>query len=712
MANPSTSYFSLTGDNVIDSLTNGYRWSLDGSRTVDYSISGGFSGEFWNAPATVAQYMGAALSTFSYYANINFNYVGSFSTPTTAGQAGSEINLSLDGANRFFSSTNSWAIGFFPSPTYAQYQAGDIFLNLLSAANTLPSYEPGSKGWFVLLHELGHTLGLKHPHDSGGTGRPTFAQVGELSLDKDIATIMSYNDDASWNQFGWNPATPMILDVLALQALYGKNQSTNAGNSTFQLTQTNFYTTLWDASGIDTLDASASNTGWTIYLPNKAFATLVDTKVGIAAPTSDFALAVPRTVQWLAGDYENVIGSQYDDVIICNDLNNTITCNGGNDQVDGGNGVDTVIFSNARSGVNISFSNGAYTIINPNGTVTVKNVENFSFSGVTYSASSLLTPISAATYKLTPSLVTINEGNSTSVVLQTTGLSSSATVTYSISGIAANRLSTGVLNGTVSVDANGQAVIPFSVINNSHTDGLTTAVITIGNNLASTSVIINDSSVTPISLTPRSTIQLIPNAIYSVGIPNQTIIGTNDVLGQVCFVKTLASVTINTVGNETSVVHTAGDLGTTVLSNVKRLQFSDINIALDIGKDQTAGSGYMLYKAAFNRTPDVGGLGYWIWKMDVGMSYSSVAQNFVNSSEFKAAFGGSNPTVNTLVTKLYNNVLNRTPDAGGLAFWQNKLSNEGWTTADVLGFFSTSGENVTNVTPLIANGIQYQQYVG
>ncbi len=147
-------------------------------------------------------------------------------------------------------------------------------------------------------------------------------------------------------------------------------------------------------------------------------------------------------------------------------------------------------------------------------------------------------------------------------------------------------------------------------------------------------------------------------------------------------------------------------------ANVQRLQFADTMLALDIGSNQTAGSGYMLYKAAFNRTPDAGGLGYWISKMDAGMGYSSVAQNFVNSAEFKTAFGGSNPTVNTLVTKLYNNVLNRTPDAGGLAFWQNKLSNEGWTTADVLGFFSTSGENVTNVTPLIANGIQYQQFVG
>jgi len=148
------------------------------------------------------------------------------------------------------------------------------------------------------------------------------------------------------------------------------------------------------------------------------------------------------------------------------------------------------------------------------------------------------------------------------------------------------------------------------------------------------------------------------------------------------------------------------------INQVERLQFTDTTIALDIDANQIAGSGYMLYKAAFNRTPDVGGLGFWINKMDAGMSYSDVAKNFVNSAEFKTAFGGANPTVNTLVTKLYNNVLNRTPDAGGLAFWQGKLNNEGWTTADVLGFFSTSGENVTNVTPLIANGIQYQQFVG
>jgi hypothetical protein len=152
--------------------------------------------------------------------------------------------------------------------------------------------------------------------------------------------------------------------------------------------------------------------------------------------------------------------------------------------------------------------------------------------------------------------------------------------------------------------------------------------------------------------------------------------------------------------------------GKETFTNIERLKFTDTSLALDISKDQTAGSSYMLYKAAFNRAPDTPGLGFWINKMDGGMSYDTVAQNFVNSQEFKTAYGGSNPTVNTLVTKLYNNVLTRNPDGGGLAFWQEKLSTGGWTVANVLGYFATSAENVTNVTPLIAQGILYQEWIG
>jgi hypothetical protein len=201
------------------------------------------------------------------------------------------------------------------------------------------------------------------------------------------------------------------------------------------------------------------------------------------------------------------------------------------------------------------------------------------------------------------------------------------------------------------------------------------------------------------------------NTPYHISTPDLTIMGTSGI-DNIVYSGTSTNFNITLIGIFANVVDKVGGLGIDTITNIERLKFTDTNIALDIGKDQTAGSAYMLYKAAFNRTPDVGGLGFWISKMDGGMDYNTVAQNFVNSAEFKTAYGGSNPTVNTLVTKLYNNVLTRAPDGNGLAFWQDKLTTGGWTTANVLGYFATSNENVANVASLIGNGITYQEWVG
>jgi hypothetical protein len=156
MATPSTAYFPPTGDLKVDAITNGSYWSLGADRTIYWSISNGFSGEFWPDPGFVAQHVNNALAVYSYYANVKFVYTGYYANPNFAYQGGSNINVSLDGAFAFFSNTNQWARGFFPNVTSeAHYQgaAGDIFLNINSLANFLPSYDPGSEGWALLLHE-------------------------------------------------------------------------------------------------------------------------------------------------------------------------------------------------------------------------------------------------------------------------------------------------------------------------------------------------------------------------------------------------------------------------------------------------------------------------------------------------------------------------------------------------------------------------------
>ena len=344
---PSVTPLPLTGDLVIDATTHGYYWNLDSSRTIYWSIANGFNSEFWTNPSAVASTLQTAFSGFSYYANINFQYAGYFSDPYQAYLAGSNITVSIDGSHYVFDNNATWATGFFPNAQYNNVYPGlpgDIFLNLNSQANFLPSYAPGSAGFFLAIHEIGHTLGLKHPHDDGGTGSPTFTDLGISGLDIDWATIMSYNDDANWNLVSFDPATPMPLDVLALQYLYGQNQTTNSGNSVYTLPLNNLYATIWDPSGDDTIDVSSSPVAWTIALPNVQLSELVSTLTGFALPTNEFQIAVPQNLYWLMGNIENVIGSKYDDTLSGNDIANLLVGGEGSDTLAGGAGADTFVF--------------------------------------------------------------------------------------------------------------------------------------------------------------------------------------------------------------------------------------------------------------------------------------------------------------------------------------------------------------------------------
>ena len=149
--------------------------------------------------------------------------------------------------------------------------------------------------------------------------------------------------------------------------------------------------------------------------------------------------------------------------------------------------------------------------------------------------------------------------------------------------------------------------------------------------------------------------------------------------------------------------------GTDSLKEVERLQFSDINLALDTAKGEIAGSAYRIYKAAFDRVPDAGGLGFWINAMDDGASLLSVARGFLNSAEFQGVYG-ANVSDRDYVTRLYNNVLDRNPDQGGYDFWLGALA-KGASREDILVSFSESAENIANVANLIANGIQYEAWV-
>lgn len=138
-------------------------------------------------------------------------------------------------------------------------------------------------------------------------------------------------------------------------------------------------------------------------------------------------------------------------------------------------------------------------------------------------------------------------------------------------------------------------------------------------------------------------------------------------------------------------------------SSLERLVFEDGILAFDF--DGGAGQAYRIYEAAFDRMPDLGGLSFWIRSIDSGASLLSVAEGFINSAEFKSVYG-ENPTDAELISKLYQNILNRDGEAAGIDYWLDQLGS-GVGRAQVLASFSESAENVQGVAPAISDGIWY-----
>lgn len=138
-----------------------------------------------------------------------------------------------------------------------------------------------------------------------------------------------------------------------------------------------------------------------------------------------------------------------------------------------------------------------------------------------------------------------------------------------------------------------------------------------------------------------------------------------------------------------------------------RLRFADTAVAFDL--DGNPGQAYRIYQAAFNRKPDLAGLGFHLNAMDVGTPLVQISQNFIDSAEFSATYGALNNV--DFVTRLYANVLRRLPDTAGLDYWVGNMEASNPAArlrrADVLKEFSESPENKKLVLPAIANGIEY-----
>jgi Ca2+-binding RTX toxin-like protein len=261
----------------------------------------------------------------------------------------------------------------------------------------------GSHLYSSYIHEIGHALGLNHPGPYNATDAvtPTYDESAIYAQDTIQYTIMSYfkethyaAGDANYtiNGVQYEPQTPMLDDVAAIQAMYGADINTRAGdtvygfNSSFEATgigsvynftvNTHPIMTIYDAGGNDTLDVSVFSDNQIIDLNPGHFASVGGLKNNIAMAYSATSGAFGNPNFNPNAVIENAVGGSGNDTITGNDADNKLSGGAGGDTLYGGNGSDTLDGGLGADHMYGGAGNDIYVVDNVNDVVS-----EFGFAG-------------------------------------------------------------------------------------------------------------------------------------------------------------------------------------------------------------------------------------------------------------------------------------------------------------------------------------------